>query len=664
MDLVVEYTLKSYFEHHPLGDAELKSGTGLRIVGCVRSDEGDFKAEAISYIWIILRYKKGHRNRERPRLVAFPERNRIWNGVKTVSGELLVRAELSMADGEPWTIEELSYVVPKYCPRALLLDGLKTVYVNRQARDDMLDAYANRIANASVDSRYEEWLQYARKSLLQQSVPSTGPRFSLVTPAFNTPPAFLREMIESVLGQTYANWELIVVNASPDNEEMCAILASYGDERIRVVAIDDNLGIVGNTNIGIRYCLGDYVCFFDHDDVLEPSALSEFAHAVVDSKGGAGLLFCDEDNIDELGTPRLPLLKPDLNIDLLLSNNYVIHLLTIRRDILASVELSDLMVEGAQDYDLTFKIVETGAKVVHVPHVLYHWRIHSGSSAGDPASKTYAQDAGKTAIERHIVRSGLSATVERGEAFFTYKTRFRISDTPFILGIFSSGKISRATAAALDVCQSRRDFSTEMYVRVACIFDELLASNCDYALLTTEEHDIDVDSLEQLLGYVQRDDVFSVAPRVIRKDGLLDYAGMIIRPDGSFGRLLQHLPQDDGGYVGRAQRPYDSSVINYECCLLDANKLRRLSLDEAYQTTEYSLAAACVEAASVGWCNVFMPYATACLNANRSFFEPDISSERQNDREKFISRYAEFRNGDPSHNPNFDPWNTYYALRR
>ena len=229
-------------------------------------------------------------------------------------------------------------------------------------------------------------------------------------------------MLESVLAQTYARWELVLVNASPDDEGMRAVLSELADPRIRVVELAENRGIVGNTNYGIARCTGDYVSFFDHDDVVEPHALAELVRAIGEKNGEVGLLYCDEDNIDELGRPSLPLIKPGLNPDFLLSNNYVIHWLTVRRDLLARVGLSGPEVEGAQDYDLTLKVSELDVPVVRVPQVLYHWRICAGSSAGDPASKSYAQDAGTRAIEGHLARTGSDGRVEHGWAYFTYRT--------------------------------------------------------------------------------------------------------------------------------------------------------------------------------------------------------------------------------------------------
>lgn len=526
--------------------------------------------------------------------------------------------------------------------------------------------YGRAIANASVDPEYPKWLELQARSYERLPVPEGTHLMSVVTPAYNTPPVLLRAMIDSLLRQTYGRWELIIVNASPGNEEMRGVFSEYDDDRIRVVEVSENLGIAGNTNVGLEYCHGDYVSFFDHDDIIEPYALAELVRAIRDNDEPA-VLYCDEDNVDERDAPSLPLLKPGYNPDLLLSNNYVIHWLTVRSDILARIERSGDDVNGAQDYDVTFKAVEEGASVAHIPAVLYHWRIHSGSTAGDPGSKMYAQNAGLRAISAHLDRTGQSATVERGPAYFTYATRFLPPCELPALRVVSTGSITSATIDTLN--RYAEQAHVELVVcdapqGVSSAVAELLSATCEEPCVgAVIEGGINLayEDLLSLVASVCREGVFSVSPKVTRTDGLLDYAGAIVSPRGAYIKMLHLLPEGDGGYVGRSQRPYDAFVVNPACCLFKLGGMGYQDGMPPYETWEYQLLHVFAWAYERGLRNVYEPYACAVKSTGDSYLF-DGASVSSHDEALFEDAFPCIDGGDPSHNPNFDPCSAYYAL--
>ena len=651
-----DFSLRTYFESYPLAPEELSRGRALRVAGCVRSDEGAFEDGPVSHLWVVLSCAREGRRPPRPSCVTFEEESGI-RGVRNEKTVLLATHAIE-AGGARWRVDEYAARVRDDRPRILFLAGRLREAVGKTARPGHLLFYEERIANASVDPRYPEWLERRRAERLALPAPETGPLMSIVTPAYRTPPALLREMLGSVLAQTYHRWELVLVNASPDDEGMRAVLSELADPRIRVVELAENRGIVGNTNYGIARCTGDYVSFFDHDDVVEPHALAELVRAIGEKNGEVGLLYCDEDNIDELGRPSLPLIKPGPNPDFLLSNNYVIHWLTVRRDLLARVGLSGPEVEGAQDYDLTLKVSELDVPVVRVPQVLYHWRICAGSTAGDPASKSYAQDAGTRAIEGHLARTGSDGRVEHGWAYFTYRTTFPVPSPAPSVRVACAGEACPETRAALDAYARAHGASVTIGgpEGVAC------GPDADLVLHVSPDHALDLESLELMVGQACQPGVFSVAPRVVRADGLLDYAGMVVRPDGSLGHLLRYLPQDDGGYVGRAQRPYDALAVNPECCLVRASELAGLSLAGGFETAGYTLAEAFCRARGRGLRNVFLPYATATLRSPRSLMGDDPMPAEERDAARLLGLFPELSGGDPSHSPSFDPWSGYYRL--
>lgn len=235
-----------------------------------------------------------------------------------------------------------------------------------------------------------------------------SPLISVAVPAYRTPEKFLAQMIDSLLAQTYGNWELCIANGSPEDSAMKKVLEEYTkkDSRIRVSELTENKGIAGNTNAALEMAQGEFVGLLDHDDLLAPNALYEIVRAL-DEDRNLDAVYTDEDKVTtELDEHFQPHLKPDFNLDLLRSNNYICHFFVVRRSIVQKVGGFCQEFDGAQDHDFIFRCIETAEKVGHIPEILYHWRTHKASTADNPASKMYAFDAGKRAIEAHLKRTG------------------------------------------------------------------------------------------------------------------------------------------------------------------------------------------------------------------------------------------------------------------
>lgn len=637
-------TISSVLAKEPLTEAEIKNGTALRLARCVRSAEGEFSEGPRSYYWDVLRFQaKEHPSPSKLTCLAFRGEGRLPTGIRKISPTKLATHEVKI-DSASWSVNEHSLLLSANEHRMLVKCGKDSLFIGGGLQGAAIREYGEIISNASVDENYPTWLQKRREVLSSKPAPSDGPLMSIVTPAYKTPPAFLRKMIDSILSQSYGNWELVVVNASPDDKDMRRVFNEYADPRIKVIETPENLGITGNTNLGIAHCTGDYVSFYDHDDTVESYALAEYVRRINDSDVKPGLLYCDEDNIDENDVPSLPLLKPDYNEDFLLSNDYILHWLTVRRDLLKKVELSGKDVEGAQDYDMTFKIIELGQPVIHIPEVLYHWRIHSGSTAGDPAQKTYTQNAGTKAIKNHLDRLGIEGDVWRGRAFFTYVTSFEVPSPLPAIDVFCDGTPDDKTQGAL------------------CAYNDAAGDigSTRLALFITPDHSLKLDDLLTLVQHALRNGVFSVSPRVIRADGLFDYANSIVAPDGTITKLLRLLPNQDGGYVGRSERPMDAVVGNPECCLVRMDIAAELGIEQMVPSAE-SMLDAFISAWSAGKRNLYMPYATARLSIPRTLLDID---ERRRVGSGFLRGISGRIFHDPSSNPAFNPFDPYYKLTK
>ena len=215
-----------------------------------------------------------------------------------------------------------------------------------------------------------------------------------------------------------------------------------------MVELEENLGISENTNAGIAVATGDFVCFFDHDDVLEPSILFEYALAV-NERPDTDLIYCDEDKLLPDGTLSQPFFKPDFSIDLLRNNNYVCHMLTVRRSLLQEIEPNTREYDGAQDHNLTLRASERARHVAHVARVLYHWRISPTSTAGNAGTKSYASEAGLRAVREHLERVGLPAEVSLADRPFTYRVIYDVPASRPLVSIVIPNKDPRGPALAL-----------------------------------------------------------------------------------------------------------------------------------------------------------------------------------------------------------------------
>ena len=298
----------------------------------------------------------------------------------------------------------------------------------------------------------QEELQAQRRQYRNWGEEGTlSPRISIAVPCYHTPEKYLIRMLQSVLDQSYGNWELIIADATETDDEnaqsesqIAGIVAKTAedDKRVLYYHLKRNAGISENTNAAIDLATGDYICLLDHDDFLTPDAVYEMAQAVLLSMKQAEcrklsdcplyLVYSDEDKCDgEEKRFYEPNRKPDFNLDYLLSNNYICHFSMFRADVLKSLRFRK-QYDGAQDYDVILRTCGAAltqaneAAICHIPKVLYHWRCHSGSTASNPASKRYAYEAGRKAVENFLQEQGIDAYVtELGHVGF-----YRVSYQP------------------------------------------------------------------------------------------------------------------------------------------------------------------------------------------------------------------------------------------
>ncbi len=243
-----------------------------------------------------------------------------------------------------------------------------------------------------------------------------GPLLSVIIPVCDPDPDDFAHLLDSLIRQSYGNFETVIADGGK-NEEIRRVIEAYTEDEeaglnIRYLKLEENLGISGNTNEALKEAKGEYAVFVDHDDLLEPDALLKTLEKIEE---GALVVYTDEDKYDSLtGRYLTPSRKGDFNLDLLLSNNYICHLLTVKTSIVRELNGFRSEYDGAQDHDFLLRLSRTvpREKIAHVPEILYHWRITPGSTSGDPESKLYAYDNGKKAIEAYFHGRGMEIRVQ------------------------------------------------------------------------------------------------------------------------------------------------------------------------------------------------------------------------------------------------------------
>ena len=273
---------------------------------------------------------------------------------------------------------------------------------------------------AQVRPSYHDWrlTQLPSPSRLQEMREesrafATQPLISIVMPVYNTPLLMLEEAVESLRAQAYENWELIAVDDASPEPHVLPFLekSSAADSRIVIHSMEENGGIAIASNAALALARGDFVAFLDHDDWLEPDALFHVARLIA-AQPEADFIYTDEDKVDETGLFQQPFFKTDWDPDALLSCNYCCHFTAIRRSLVEQIGGFRAGFEGAQDYDLFLRATERARVILHIPRVLYHWRISAMSTARHSSTKPAAIGNGARAIEEAVCRRGLDATVE------------------------------------------------------------------------------------------------------------------------------------------------------------------------------------------------------------------------------------------------------------
>lgn len=373
---------------------------------------------------------------------------------------------------------------------------------------------------------------------------NTDLKFSILVPTYHTPEKFLREMIDSVVNQTYPNWELCIADGSSD-DSVYHVTEQYSDSRIIYKRLEENKGISENTNAALAFATGDYIGLLDHDDILEIDALECMAKEI-QSHPEAEVLYSDEDKVS-WNTERYfePHYKTDFDLMMLRENNYICHFFVVKKSIVDTVGGFRKEYDGAQDYDLILRCVEQSKEVKHINKVLYHWRVHEQSTAMDPESKMYAYEAGKRAILAHLERMHESGEVRLSEYPGFYETDYIVDGNPNVV-VAVTGNVQKKNFLRL---KKTAGYENVRFVRGTD------RKEVQKKIKETDDYVVIVDGaiwmrshgwLRHIIGCVQRADVDIVAGRLFDRREEILYAG-----EKCGERLYQGISKVECGYFHR-----------------------------------------------------------------------------------------------------------------
>ncbi len=402
-------------------------------------------------------------------------------------------------------------------------------------------------------------------------------KISVLVPLYNTPEHFLRDMISSVTGQTYGNWELCLADASDRESGVVAeIVKEYArsDTRIVYQKLQKNAGIAENTNACIRMASGNYLALFDHDDMLHPSALYECAKAI--ERERADFVYTDEVTFegDELENIVTYHFKPDFSVDNLRGVNYICHLSVFRKSLLDEVGYFNPKYDGSQDHDMIMRLTDAAKKVCHIPKVLYFWRCHQMSTSMNLNAKSYAVAAGRRAVKDAELRRGYPAVVHSAQICKThYRIKYETGKPKISVLINGCGHdISQAacTAASVMKVSSYDNYEVLRAMSQAELADALEHADGEYLLLLEAGMRIIMPAfLEELLMFAQRKDVGIAGAQT------LDEKDLILSSDLVIGDSIQNLAveinqgerYDAPGYMGRNYYAHNISAVSGCACM-------------------------------------------------------------------------------------------------
>ena len=563
----------------------------------------------------------------------------------------------------------------------------------------------------SDNLQYQKWLEFnypkatELKKIEQASLKLTyRPLISIIVPVYNPEADFLRQAIDSVLEQVYSNWELCLADDRSTKPHVKSILEEYAerDDRIKVVYRSENGHICRTSNSALELATGEYIALLDHDDLLPPHALAKVVQ-LLNEHPEADFIYSDEDKVDEQNVRKDPFFKPDWCPDSFLARMYTCHLGVYRRSLVEEVGNFRVGFEGSQDYDLVLRVTEQTAEIYHIPDVLYHWRIHSQSTAGKSDAKPYATNAAQKALNEALERRGEPGKVTPRANFpGVYTVRYQIKEPKLVSIIIPTKDL----ADTLDVCLKSIFAKTTYPNYEAIVIDngstEAKTARClelwqkqqpdrfsyyaydvpfnysqinNYAVSKAEgeyllflNNDTEVitqDWLEAMVEQVQRPSIGAVGSLLLYPDDTIQHAGVVLGIGGVAGHSHKHLHVSQSGYISQAVSINNYSAVTGACMMCRREVFETVGGFEEKLAIAFNDVDLCLKIASCGYRNIYLPHVKLYhyesksrgyedTRAKQARFAAEVNYMRQ--------KWRQLCDRDPCYNPNLTKSHEDYSL--
>lgn len=566
-----------------------------------------------------------------------------------------------------------------------------------------IKAFAGDGKNVKKTEMYIDWLNNKEPNLWESlGINDKKPLISIIVPIFNTPDKYLTPLVESLVAQSYPNWQLCISDASTHEDRRKVVSGmAKNDKRIKY-HYKKRLHISDNTNEGLKLANGEFVGLLDHDDTLSPHAIEEIVIAINQNKT-IDILYSDEDKLSEDGIERtLPFFKPNWSPDLLLGVNYITHFLVVRKTLIDKVGGLRSKYDGAQDYDLLLRITELTKNIVHIPKILYHWRLADGSTSKTVGEKNYADNAGQEALRDAVKRRKIDAeVVEIPERPTNYRLRYALpkilpkvsiiipfNDRPKLLKQCIDSIFNKTTyenyeiilisnnSVQKDTKKLLRSFKSNKHIK---LFEwdypfnyskinnfGISKSSGEYVLLLNNDTEIITPEwLDELVGVASQSGIGAVGPMLLypdKKKGI-QHAGIVLGMGTMAGHVFRHRQPEDWTDFGLPVWPRNYLAVT-GACLIVARKLydKVGGLDETF-TVAGNDVAFCLRLNEAGYRNIYWPFVNIYHHESVSVGTYDNSI--QLDYEHSLEYYTPYHiSGDPYFNPNLDLMNEQIGVKR
>ena len=522
-----------------------------------------------------------------------------------------------------------------------------------------------------------------------------NPKISIVIPLYNTPVKYLKQIVDSIVTQTYENWELCLADGSPDQTVEKYIRSHYRNEkRVLYRHLSENKGISENTNAAVALATGDYIMLSDHDDIVEQGALFEIVKAINENPK-IDILYTDEDKISMDGKIYFePNFKPDFNPFFLESNNYICHIFVVRTSIMKQIGGFRREFDGAQDYDLILRCWEATSadRICHIPKVLYHWRCHPNSTAANPESKRYAYEAGAKALDEHFARRGIKAHAEITHNLGIYRIHREVLGHPKVSIIIPNKDHAEDLETCLASVTEKTTYDnyeilvvennsadpntfayyeemTKRYPKTRLLIWErefnyaainnfaVQEASGEYLLFLNNVVELITENwLEQMLGICQQPEVGMVGVKLYYPDETIQHAGVIIGLGGVAGHIFSGVSRYEPSYVGRAIMPQNLSAVTAACMMMKRSVFEQVKgFDEKFQVA-FNDVDLCMKTTQEGYQIVFTPDVELYHYESKSRGVEDTGNKQSRFYQevyRFESKWPDIlKKGDPYYNVN------------